>query len=197
MTARTAGAGPPAAVRQARRRTDLRVARLLTAAASALLVAILVTGHSRAAFSARTEVPSGEMQAGSVSLSDDDEGRALFPLDALAPGRPVTNCIAVTYDGTIEPIDVSLSAAAQGPLVPHLDLVVERGTGADFGSCEGFRPVEQVWSGPLADLGRRPVGAWTATQGTRVRTFRFTFEMQSSASSGQTAVAEFVWRADA
>ena len=53
------------------------------------------------AFSSQTDNPGSVVTAGSVTLSDNDAGSALYALTAAKPGDSQTSCINVTYTGTL------------------------------------------------------------------------------------------------
>ena len=100
----------------------------------------------------RARLPDRPWAAGTVALTDDDEGRTLFDLRNLAPGRPLERCILVTYEGTILPVDLVLLIDAPGGLAPFLDVSIEQGTGGGFDSCDGFEAESRPYVGSLRAL---------------------------------------------
>ncbi len=58
----------------------------------------------------------------------------------LAAGQQLTRCINVSYTGswTGRDLAIKLYGSASGALAPYLNLVVEKGAGASYGSCGGF-----------------------------------------------------------
>ena len=173
--------------------------RLLAAAVTALFVSFLVVTRSQGAMQAPGARVQSDITAGGVNVTDDDAGRSLFQVPAMAPGRPVANCIAVTYSGTVIPAVVRLSAQADGRLAGGLNVTVEEGDGGAFGDCGGFRPTRSVFTGTLAALaGRGPIQAFKSTSPTDTHVFRFTFTLNdASAAQGSTASTEFSWAASA
>lgn len=180
------------------RRADTKAVRALTGGATALLVAFLVAGYSQIALGARTGNEGTTLGVGTVELADDDEGRTLFDVPNMAPGRPVTQCINVHYVGTVTPASISLTLEGGGDLADDLDLTVEVGDGGGYQTCRGFVSDGVVHQGTFGALLRdeAAVLAWRASSSTRQRTFRFTFVMDEDATPGSTARASFVWRAN-
>lgn len=93
-----------------------------------------------AAFTSTTQNAS-QFDAGTVNLTDNDAGNALFDLSGMAPTDPtVSRCIVVTYSGSL-PSTVRLYGTTGGTgLASYLDLKVTRGTIASpsGSSCTGF-----------------------------------------------------------
>jgi hypothetical protein len=190
--------GDVAGDRSAQDRQNARAtARAFAAAAAALLVSTLVVARSDSALTAEGTGNSNRFEAGTIALADDDQGRQLFDLSNMAPGRPQSQCITVGYQGTILPVDISMKAEAQGELADHLQLSVEQGRGGAFGSCAGFEPDADLFEGSLAGLaasGWTPV-ARIRNDGTEL-SFRFTFDVADESDAvGASATASIVWEA--
>jgi hypothetical protein len=140
-----------------------RIGWRLTASISVLIVlGSLGLAGTWSAFSGTTANSGNTFAAGTVVLSDDDGGAAMFTLPTLKPGATATRCIDVAYTGSL-PAQVRLRAASTGTgLDSALDLVVNRGTFATppgGGSCAGFtadstnylgRGTGTIWDGVLA-----------------------------------------------
>lgn len=201
------------------RRGAITGARL---AVAAVLVAVLGSGlivwsASDAAFSATTTTPAARWAAGSVELTDDDGGTALFTAAGLKPGRSIVNCVAVTYAGSV-PAGVRLyattTAATPGSggtgLLPHVHVKVEEGTSGAYG-CGGFSAPTTVWDaathpGAAGDLlGDFPAGyaagvpsalpSWTTGD---VRVYRLTLTVDGAipdTAQGAAATVAFTWQA--
>lgn len=182
---------------QASRRLDRSAARAFAAAISSLIIATLVVSQSAEALDPDGTVAGNSFEAGTVELVDDDLGRSLFDLTNMAPGRPVEECITVSYEGTILPVEVTLGATTSGELAPYLSVEVESGNGGGFGSCDGFEPAQSVFSGTIwtmAALDPRVVGT-LRNQGDGI-TFRFRFELLDDGRAvGQATALDFVWEA--
>ncbi len=172
-------------------------ARAFAAAAAALLISTLVVARSDAALITEGTGNANSFAAGTIALSDDDQGRSLFDLADMAPGRPKAQCITVGYQGSILPVDVSMLAEAQGELAEFLTMTVEQGTGGSFESCEGFVPKRELFAGSLADLSQE---GWlhvsrVRNDGTEL-SFRFVFDVADEADAvGTSASASIVWEA--
>ena len=178
--------------------------RMLPVAAAGSFVAItaLVVTTSSAAFTASTDNTGNSWTAGTLALSDDDDGTAMFATTAMRPGATTENCIAVTYNGTIAGgVPVTLHAATPTPdLAPYLDLTVERGTGGGFGTCTGFSPTETAYTGTVAGFAAAHsntgpgAGTWSPAPG-GTATYRFEATLRSEdAAQGLSAAAVFTWK---
>ena len=92
------------------------------------------------AFSSTTENPGKNIDSGTVALSDNDAGAALYDVSAAKAGDTVERCITVTYSGDLA-ADVKLYLPdAVGALAPYVNVKVTPGTDASpsFGDCTGF-----------------------------------------------------------
>jgi hypothetical protein len=104
-------------------------------------------------FSATTQNAGNEISTGTVALSDNDSGSALFNITNASPGDSWARCIKVTYNGSL-PADVHLYLqGTTGTLANYLDLTMTQGTqtGATFPDCTGFTPdaTGTVFTGPV------------------------------------------------
>ena len=81
------------------------------------------------AYSSTTSNTNNQFQTGSVTLTDNDSGTAMFNMTGARPGDAVSKCITVSYSGTLTS-NVRLYGAATGGdgLNQYLDLTVTRGT---------------------------------------------------------------------
>lgn len=178
-------------------RIDRAAARAFASAISALIISTLVVSQSTAAIDPDGTVAGNAVAAGTVELSDDDQGRSLVDLDAMAPNRPVEECITVSYAGTILPVELTLDTQTVGDLGPFLDVEIEQGEGGGFDDCDGFEPTELVFDGTLgelADVGALPLGSFYNTGD--AATFRFRFELaDEAAAAGRSSSIDFVWEA--
>ena len=176
----------------------------------ALLVSAGIVGQaSYAAFSADTSNVGNSLGVGTVALSDNDAGTALFALTNLRPGSSGSRCIVVTSTGTL-PAGVKLYAsnpATTRALSTYVDWTVNQGSGTTaFGSCTGFAPLtsgSSVFTGTLASFTGTAanyatgLGSWTPTgNGNESRTFQFTYTISSTipdTAQGGTASFGLVW----
>jgi hypothetical protein len=91
-------------------------------------------------FSATTQNSGNEISTGTVALTDNDSGSALFNITGAKPGDSWTRCIKISYNGTL-PANVHMYPQNQpGPLAPYLDAVATKGTqsSSTFPDCTGF-----------------------------------------------------------
>lgn len=177
------------------RRLDRSAVRSIAAAISSLLITTLVVSQSASALQPEGTIAGNSFEAGTITLVDDDQGRSLVDLEAMAPGRPVSECINVEYTGSILPVDLSLASTATGALAEFLWVEVEIGDRGGFGSCEGFEPTETIYSGTLADLSRRgPTRVQSFRNTGDSASFRFGFEiLDDGRAVGMATSADFVW----
>lgn len=138
--------------------------------------------------------------AGTVSLSDNDAGSAMFTISSMRPtDPPASSCITVTYNGTLNSA-VSLYGAVSGSLAQYLNLTVVAGTtGGGFGNCGSFSGTAVLYSGTLSGFPAAygsvmdPITPWTS--GT-TDSYMFTISLQNvPAAQGLTATANFTWEA--
>ncbi|OII38571.1 hypothetical protein BIU98_12995 [Curtobacterium sp. MMLR14_010] len=182
-------------------RTAAWIAFPLAVVASGALIATA----SYAAFSDTTENAGNNWRTGSVTLTDDDQDRALFDVGNLVPGSDGSNCITVTAN-TTNPTTVKLYTADQADedtLAQHLNMTVERGSLGTAGDCDTFTPESTVHEGTLAGLLEldsygEGLDDWAPTVGTASTTYRFVYDLDTETpNSAQSSAAgtTFVWEA--
>jgi hypothetical protein len=102
-------------------------------------------------FSATTQNSGNEISAGTIAITDNDAGSAMFNITNAKPGDTWTRCIKISYNGSL-PADVKLyELGGGGQLSPYLTLKLEQGTQAEstFPSCTGFTPDGTNGSGTI------------------------------------------------
>jgi hypothetical protein len=109
------------------------------------------------AFSSTTSNAGNQITAGTVVLSDNDAGAAMYNLTNAKPGDSVTKCIKVTYTGSLD-ADVHLyTASTIGSLGQYVDLTITPGTqtSPSFPSCTGFTADSggALYTGTLQNFG--------------------------------------------
>ena len=179
--------------------TGRTTARALATAIALLMISLLVVTRSRDAFDTEPATAEASFTTGDVRLTDDDNGTTLFDIPNMVPGRPASDCIAVTYEGDVLPVDVELDASADGALVGALLVTIESGDGGGFQNCGGFEPDGVVFDGTLQELADAdPLDAFTAEETPGTRTFRFTFDLDPEVpvEGRATAGADLAWTAD-
>jgi len=198
--------------RTIRRARWTRRARLAALPVAVLAAAGIISTSSYAAFSSTTSNDGNSWESGSVRLTDDDAGSALFTVTDVQPGDEGENCVTVTSEGSL-PATVRLYGKdhqTTNLMSSHLQLVVEQGTGGRAGDCQGFVPDPAgaaVFSGTLAGFASthrdHATGAatWSPEGQTAVgtpesRTFRIHWTLADDApNSVQSSFARiaFVW----
>lgn len=181
---------------------------LIPTAIVAVLAGVLGSGAmvwtaSNAAFSGTTTNPSNSWSAGTVSLTDDDSGTAMFTATGLTPASAaLTKCIVVTYGGSVA-APVKLYAAAPGGtgLGTYLNLDIEIGTVGTFANCGAFVGAS-IYSGTVAlfsaktDYTTGVATTWTPTAAAQTRVFKFTVSViDNNAGNGLTCTMPFTWEA--
>jgi hypothetical protein len=204
MDTPTTDPGASAPLARADRPGPLRLAaRFRWAAAPVALVvaSLLVWNASSSAFQATTTNGTNSWAAGTVAISDDDSGSAMFNATGLKPGDTGAKCILVTYGGSLA-ATVKLYSAVTGTLGQYLDLTVEQGTGGTSSGCGSFAAESTLYSGTLSGFGTAAtnfangVGSWTPGGAGATKAYRFTYTLQNNnAAQGLSASATFTWEA--
>ncbi len=129
----------------------LRARKILLSAIVVGLVAVVSGGGTYAAFFSQTQTPGNRFDAGTVYVSDNDGGGALFNMANAGPGASASGCITITYSGSL-PAGVVLYGSNSGGLASYVTLTVTRGTDPtpSFNSCAGFTPdgANYIGAGP-------------------------------------------------
>jgi hypothetical protein len=116
------------------------VRKILLSAIVVGLVGVVAGVGTYSAFSGTTSNSGNAFAAGTVSLSDNDLGSAMYSVSNAKPADFAQSCITVTYGGSL-PANVRLyTGSSSGSLGPYLTLVVQPGHGTvSFGStCTNF-----------------------------------------------------------
>ncbi|MDH3299356.1 MAG: hypothetical protein OES24_02510 [Acidimicrobiia bacterium] len=178
-----------------RRWVTLATARAFAAAMSVLAIATFVVNRSATALTVDGAVNAAEVASGTIELTDDDNGRSLFDLADMVPGRASSQCITIRYDGSIVPVELALQAEVKGDLGPYLDVQVEQGTAGGFEDCDRFRSEKVVYNGTLARMAARDrIDLERILNQGEARVYRFRFTLQDTNEAlGRAATVGFVW----
>ncbi len=158
--------------------------------------AMMLWQETSAVFTATTANPANSWQAGSVALADDDSGTAMFNASGLTPGATGSNCITVTYTGTLPTVvKVYASASADASsAAQYLDINIIEGTGGGFGSCGAFVAATTIYTGTLATFTTTKtgystgVGTW-APSSPASKIYKITYTLNAATpASKQSAV---------
>lgn len=197
---------PPAPVGGDGRRRPGRGLGLLVSGLAALLCSAALVWHGAGAtWSASTGSAGDSWVAGTVALTDDDGGSALFTATGLRPGSTGQRCITVTAGGTL-PAAVRMyvsGLSSTNGLASQVAVTVSTGTGGSFGSCAGFTQDVVLWSGAMSAFPAvsyaTGLGTWTTSGAPgESRVYRVSWVLSASAPDsvqGGTASATFVWEA--
>lgn len=177
----------------------------IAALAAIALASAMVLRTSSAAFTDTADNASNSWEAGTVTLSDDDGGSALFSASGLVPSDTSTNCIEVTYGGSVtlsSAVDlyasVTETTVGGDGLGNDLDVVVEMGDAAT--SCSLIGVPTEIYNGTLAafDTSASPLDTWTPSGTDTMRPFQFTVTLGDDtpdSAQGEGADATFTWSA--
>lgn len=93
-------------------------------------------------FTATSQNAGNEISSGTVELTDNDSGAALYNVTGMRPGETVSRCIKITYTGSLPAAVRLYSPSTPGPLAQYIDLTITQGTQASptFPGCTGFTP---------------------------------------------------------
>lgn len=186
---------------------------------SLLLISFLVMRTSSAVFSDTTENDGNNITADTVTLSDNDEGVALFAVDGVVPNDVLTRCIEVTYDGSATGADLTevklysnsdynVTSTASGDFDAQLDLVVNMGDsddtcdvdGADGWTEKTSSDTIETFSGAHSDFSNGMVTGWTPAGTPETRAFQFVVTFKGTAGNdfqgavlGTVTPLKFTW----
>ena len=106
-----------------------------------------------AAFTAQTFNTGNSIGSGTVQITDNDGGLALYNVSNRGPGQSTVSCIKVEYTGSLAST-VKLFRSGAISNGSAFNLRIERGSGVTggFGSCAGFANAVDVYNGPLGNL---------------------------------------------
>ena len=166
------------------------------------------------AFSSTTSNDGNSFSAGTVVLSDNDSGSAMYTVSNAKPGDSATACITVTYTGNLAANVKLYTTSTIGSLGSHLTLTVTQGTGAvSFGSaCTNFTPDSsgaQIYSGTLSNFASTYAGYGSGLALTNAsasatwsqndaRVYKFQISLPGSDTTGSglnTGSHSFTWEA--
>jgi hypothetical protein len=189
---------------------------LRTLAVILLFVTSLSAASTFSAFTGTGNNPGNSVTAGSVALTDNDSGTAMFTMTNAKPGDTDSACIQVTSTGTL-PSLVKLYGSATGTgLGAYLNLTVTRGTvsSGNFDDCTNFtadatnyaglgagvlsngllNAYPTTYAGGLTDPRTASVAeTWTTGE---VHAYKFTLTVQDvNAAQGLNVTQAFTWEA--
>ena len=184
-----------------RLRAVARAARLLAAVAAVALGSSVTLGEGLAALRGLGS-ERASFSTAALEVSDDDAASALFTVSKVAPGQPLTRCIALSYRGPASAV-VRLHGTSTGSgLDEALQMTVEAGSGGTFNDCSGFSGSVLLYRGSLAGFTATHGDVTSAldtffpSQETETKAFRFSLTLDDAPEAqGRTASATFTWDA--
>ncbi|WP_285596552.1 hypothetical protein [Kineosporia sp. NBRC 101731] len=189
--------------------TRRRIAVPAAIVSGVLVSGLLVWHTSYAAFTASSANLGSSFQAGSVAISDNDAGSALFTATAISPGASAQNCITVTYGGTL-PGSVRLAAAytdtvtaGANDLAQYLTFKIEEvGLTGTCDTPSGMTAVEILASATTLATKVSGLAApgsdinWNSASNGQQRRYRFSYVLQDNNNAqNKTAGVGFTWTA--
>ena len=129
-----------------------RSRKMLVTALVVGLVATLAAVGTWSAFSSQTSNGGKSFAAGTVYLSDNDAGSAMYSVTNRKPGQQVEQCIKVTYTGSLDATVKLYTTSSIGSLGSYIDLTVEKGTSSGsptFPACGTFTSESTIYTGTL------------------------------------------------
>jgi hypothetical protein len=113
-----------------------RIVSLSAAPVAVLVAGLMVWQGSNAAFSSVTRNIGNSWETGSVALTDDDGGAAMFQVQNVIPGQTGSRCIRVTASSSVPGlVKIYAGDLAADGLEPYIKITIDQGT---VGSVGGF-----------------------------------------------------------
>jgi len=135
--------------------TQTKTRKLLLTALTVTVVGSIVAFGTFSAFSSSTDNPGNQFAAGSVAISDNDLGTALYNVSKKKPGDSKTSCVKVTYTGTLPSnVKLYLPDPVNSQISEYVDLDITSGTGS-AANCSDFATDtanSSVYDGELGDF---------------------------------------------
>lgn len=165
-----------------------------------LIAAVIILIVSRTTFTAQTTTGTNTWSTGTVVLTNDHVGTAVFEAQNLKPGDSDTQVVRVDYTGSIV-ANVNMYATTATPtqtLDQHIDLVIST-------NATGVAPWTSAWTGTLAQLEAADfttaLAPWTnAGPSDNFRYYQIQFTLNAATPNdqqGESATAVFAWEARA
>lgn len=193
------------------------VNKMTKLALSALVIGVLGSVAALGVFglfTATTQNAGNEISSGTVELSDNDAGSALYNVTGVSPGETISRCIKTTYTGSLPAVVHLYSSSTPGPLAQYVELTITQGTQATatFPSCTGFaadatggifsgtlQTFEQTRNSYASGVATLPAGksSWSTAE---ALVYRFQATLQASAPDSSqgwsSGVHSFLWEAE-
>jgi predicted ribosomally synthesized peptide with SipW-like signal peptide len=196
-------------------RSDSKARRIVLSLLIVGVVGAIVGVGTLSAFSSSTSNSGNNFDAGTVYVTDNDAGSALYNVTNRKPGDSVTSCIKVTYGGTLG-ADVHLyTGSTINAVGQYINLTIEKGTSAGnpaFPGCGTFTSEATVYNGTLSGFASTRnsyangasvyPGSQTVWNQNDTLVYRFTLSLQDDnnanglgAGAMQSGAHSFTWEA--
>jgi len=162
---------------------------MLAVPVAIVAAAALVWTASYSAFTDETRNAGNNWAAGSVTITDDDNGTARFTVTGMVPGDTQTKCIKVTANSTVPGLVkmYNVNPVNTGPgIADYVMLKVEQGTGGDFSSCSGFTAGSTIVDTMALSTMNSTYHDWASAAGSWATT----------GTAGETQSYRFTWTFD-
>ena len=190
-----------------------RSRKMLRSLLIAACAAGLATYGTFSAFSATTQNDGNQITAGTVVLDDNDSNGVLYSYANIKPADPKTQCITVTYSGTLDS-NVRLyvpTAPTTATLTPYVNLKIEAGVPdaspatdcSDFdsspatlydGKLNTFLSTYNTYAAGLVDFPGTG-SSWTAADGRVTYKFTVSVDDDNNAAGKSVSAHTFKWEA--
>lgn len=162
------------------------------------------------AFSATTTNPGNSFSAGTVAISDNDAGSAMYNVTNEVPGNVTTKCIKVTYTGSLNSAVKLYSASTLNAGAQYINLKITPGTQASptFPNCTGFTPdaggaiydgtlqgfasAHSSWANGLAVNNQSASATWAQNDAVAYR-FEVSLQNDPLAQGASSGLHDFTW----
>jgi hypothetical protein len=165
-----------------------KILALSSGPVAVLLAGLMVWQGSAAAFTADTRNIGNSWETGSVALSDDDAGFAMFGVQNVVPGDSGSRCIVVTATPSVtSTVKTYVQSLAAGGLESHVFVSMEQGSGGSFGDCAGFvaagdtAPSMTLVTAATYNSFANGVLPWTVPAGTSTKTYKISWVFNTGA----------------
>lgn len=183
-------------------RARARLIGVAVAVAAVAASSAVIWQASYSAFSSTT-ASNSNWTAGTVALTNDHSGSAVFDVKALKPGATGNNCILVTSAGTLASAVKIYATKPETTNALSGSITLAITEGAPKSDCAKFAAGATLFNGKLLDFGTaatdysKGLGTW-APAGTapETRAYQFVYTMATDAPNtvqGGTAGVTFTW----
>lgn len=175
--------------------------KLLASTAVLGVLAAAMSAVVFSAFSATTQNAGNSFATGSITLTDNDSGSALFNVTGADANDTYTRCIRVTYasTGSVNATVKLYGTTAGTGLDQYLDVAITRGTGT-AADCSDFAGATSIYSGTLQAFPDNYAAGVddtdTSWSNGEAATYRIAVTVQdNNAAQGLNASQTFTWEA--